>query len=156
MRKSSYEGYVLHWMRSVYQKQITEEGFQIQFLISEGNKDTALQLKDYEQALHWTMDDSTHTVSIRPNQLNVGILYLNEKPEAKYLTENPDAPADFQFSSIEFNKDIELHIEKNGFYYEQSDITINEYSSWERMSDMMPYDYIPDELVQNVQTLTAP
>ena len=123
--------------------------FQIQFLVSDGNQDTALQLKDYEKALNWTMVDSTNTVSIRPNQLNVGVLYLNDKPEAKYMAENPDAPADFQFSSIEFNKDIALRIEKNGFYYEQSDITINEYSSWERMSDMMPYDYVPETPIQD-------
>lgn len=143
-RKSSYQGSLLHFMRSLYQQRLNEEGFQVQFLVPNGDKDTALQLKNYYQALHWQLDDSSSTVSIKPNQLNVGVLYLNEKPEAKYLTENPESPVDFQFSRIEFNKDITLHIEKNGFYYEQGDITINEYCSWERMSDMMPYDYAPE------------
>jgi len=154
-RKASYQGSVLHFMRSVYQQRLKEEGFQIQFLVEAGGKDTALQLKNYDGALHWTKDDSTRTVSIKPNQLNVGVLYLKEKPEEKYLAENPDAPADFQFSSIEFNKGVTLHIETNGFYYEQADITINEYCSWERMSDMMPYDYLPDEPLQNTETIIS-
>ncbi len=144
-RKASYDGSVLHFMRSVYQQRLLQEGFQIKFLVANGEKDTALELKNYDAALNRKFNDSTQVVTIKPNQPNVGVLYLNEKPEANYITDNPDAPAEFQFSRIEFAKGITLHIEKNGFYFEQGDITINEYCSWERMSDMVPYDYLPEE-----------
>jgi len=155
-RRASYEGSVLHFMRSVYQQRLLQEGFQIKFLVANGEKDTALELKNYDAALNRKFDDSTQVVTIKPNQPNVGVLYLNEKPESNYLTDNPDVPAEFQFSRIEFAKGITLHIEKNGFYFEQGDITINEYCSWERMSDMVPYDYLPEETAVPQVTPTAP
>ena len=35
-----------------------------------------------------------------------------------------------------------LIIEQNGFYYEQNDITITSYWAWEKVSEMLPYDYM--------------
>ena len=34
-----------------------------------------------------------------------------------------------------------LDIEQNGFYFEQNDITITGYWGWEKVADMVPYDY---------------
>jgi len=80
--------------------------------------------------------------SFYPNNWKFGILYKDEVPSQKYLAENSDAPKDFQFSSITFQNKEKLFIENNGFYYDQTDITFNEYWAWAKMADALPNDYV--------------
>jgi hypothetical protein len=142
-RKLAYNGSVLHFMRSIYNGQLEDEGFEIQFLVKVNNADSALRLKDFYRALNAEIDDSTETVEIRPNQNEVGVIYTKEKPAEKYLSENTEEPKEFQFSILSFKPDKILTIEKNGFYYEQNDLTTKNYWTWEKMADALPYDYVP-------------
>ncbi len=141
-RSKAYRGSILHFMRSVYQQRLTEEGFEIQFLISVNNRDTAIRLKNYYGAMNYKKDDSTQTVSVRPNQLQVAVIYIDEPPAPEYRAINPEAPEDFQFSVLNFQPGDQLFIEKNGFYFEQPDITIRDYWTWDKLADMLPYDYV--------------
>ena len=94
------------------------------------------------------MDDSTQVVEINPNQQNLGVLYKNEKPSSVFLKSHENEPTDFQFSVLAFAPGENLLIEKNGYYFEQNDITINAYWTWEKMADLLPYDFQPVEAVQ--------
>jgi hypothetical protein len=58
-----------------------------------------------------------------------------------YLSENPDASSKFQLSVLSFQPDESLEIEQNGFYFEQNDITITGYWAWEKVGDMLPYNF---------------
>ena len=140
-RESAYKGSILHFMRSLYKMELEEEGFQIQLMVNINGKDSALKVKDYYQALNYNQIDSTSPVVIKPNQNKIGIIYINEKPEEGYLSENKEVPAGFQFSTISFLPNKSLSIEENGFYYEQNDFLINDYWEWNRMADALPYDY---------------
>jgi hypothetical protein len=140
-RESAYKGSILHFMRSLYNMELEEEGFQIQLMVNINGKDSALKVKDYYQALNYNQIDSTSPVVIKPNQNKIGIIYINEKPEEGYLSENKEVPAGFQFSTISFLPNKSLSIEENGFYYEQNDFLINDYWEWNRMADALPYDY---------------
>jgi hypothetical protein len=141
-RQDAYRGSVLHFMRSLYGKQLKDQGFEIQFVVKMNEKDKAIRLKDQYGAMHYHMDDSTQTVEVRPNQLEVGVIYTKEKPAADYIKENPDEPSAFQFSTLSFLPGESIIIEQNGYYYDQNDLIIHAYWTWDKMADLLPYDYI--------------
>ncbi len=140
-RLKTYNGSLLHFMRSLYNKQLQQEGFEIQFLIKNNDKETALPLPNFYGALNYSKDDSTQTVEILPNQNDVVVLYNTQKPEQNYLTANPDEPSKFQLSVLSFVPKESVIIEQNGYYFNQTDITVNQYLGWKKMADMLPYDF---------------
>ena len=141
-REETYYGSTLHFMRSLLKKQLEADGFEIQLLSEANGKETAIAVKDYYAALNFSPGDSANPASFYPNEWKFGILYKDEVPSQKYLAENSDAPKDFQFSSITFQNKEKLFIENNGFYYDQTDITFNEYWAWAKMADALPNDYV--------------
>lgn len=142
-RQQAYQGSILHFMRSLYQQQLKEQGFEIQFLINNNGVETALKLKDPYIAIQYASDDSLQTVTINPTQKNVGVLYKQEKPAERYISLNPDEPKDFQFSILRFLPTDPIVIEQNGYYYEQNDVSISAYWTWDKIADLLPYDYVP-------------
>ena len=161
-RKVAYDGSILHFMRSMYQKKLKEEGFEIQFITKNNNKETAIPLKNFYGAVRYYRDDSSNTVEILPIQKEVAVIYKNETPSSLYLDSNRDASSKFQLSVVSFLPDESLNIEQNGFYYEQNDITINGYWAWEKVADMLPYNFMekatsPDtkeEIVPTIKSVT--
>lgn len=141
-RMKAYNGSILHFMRSVYNKSLKEEGFEIQFVAKENEKETAIPLKDFYGALNYTKDDSTLLVSIYPNQLNTAIIYNNEEPDAAYQLLNDEAPKKFQLSVVAIVPNESIGIEQNGYYFDQNDITLTGYWIWDKVGDLLPYDYI--------------
>ncbi len=140
-REKAYSGSILHFMRSVYNKTLQKEGFEIQFLVKNNDRDTALRLKDAYRALNYAKDDSTLLVEVKPFQQRLGIIYLKEKPSELYSTLYGDEPKDFQFSMLSFPADETVGIEQNGFYFDQNDLVTDAYWSWEKLADMLPYNY---------------
>lgn len=141
-RKLAYDGSILHFMRSVYAKKLKENGFEIQFIVKDNGNDRALKLKNYYAALNHKYDDSTQTVEIKPNQPDLGVIYIKEKPSADFLSTHENEPSAFQFSVLTFLPNESLIIEKNGYYYEQTDVAISAYWTWEKIADLLPYNYM--------------
>lgn len=144
-RHYAYKGSILHFMRSLYQKQLKEQGFEIQFVVNHNDKDKAITVKDFYGAMNYQMDDSTQTVLVKPNQKNVGVIYTNEKPARGFINDNEDEPKDFQFSVVSFLPDDAIVIEQNGYYFEQDNLTIHAYWTWDRVGNLLPYNYAGSE-----------
>jgi hypothetical protein len=125
----------------MYRKRLNEEGFEIQFIIFDKGKDRAVLLKDFYGAVNYTRDENTSTVAILPQQQEVAVMYKNEESPASYVAENPEASPKFQLSVLSFSQGETLDIEQNGFYFDQNDITITNYWAWEKVGDMLPYDF---------------
>jgi len=142
-RQESYKGSMLHFMRSLYNKTLQHEGFEVQFIVDVKEKETALPLKDFYAALNYSKDDSTQLVVVWPNQLRVGVIYSKEKPAQKYSGLFPDEPSGFQFSILSFLPQESIGIEQNGYYFEQNDISVSAYWTWDKMANQLPYNYIP-------------
>jgi CarboxypepD_reg-like domain len=140
-RLKAYRGSMLHFMRSLYHKQLKEEGFEIQFLIKANDTETSVPLLNMYGAMNYSRDDSTQTVEILPNQNNMAVIYNKEIPEKNYLDANPDEPEKFQLSVLSFVPKASVIVEQNGYYFEQTDITINQYLGWMKMADMLPYNF---------------
>ena len=137
----TYNGSLLHFMRSLYNKQLKEDGFEIQFLIKANDKDTAITLKNFYSAVKYNKDDSAQTVEILPYQTEVAVIYNKAVPEAAYILANPNDPDKFQLSVFSFTPNESVIIEQNGYYFEQSSVIINQYLGWKKMADMLPYDF---------------
>ena len=140
-RLLAYNGSILHFMRSLYNKKLKEEGFEIQFLITVNEKEMAIPVKDFYGGLNYYKDDSTQLVVTMPNQSEVVVIYKNEEPEQNYLAANPEQPKKFQLSVFSFVPKEYIVIEQNGYYFEQTDFTVNQYLAWEKMADMLPYNF---------------
>lgn len=140
-RTTAYNGSILHFMRSTYNKRLKEEGFEIQFIVKNDGADTAIKGLDFYGALNYDRNDSTQVIEINPNQTEVAILYKNEMPDKLYIELNDDAPKKFELSVVSFPPSQAIGIEQNGYYFDQNDLTITGYWSWEKVADMLPYDF---------------
>jgi hypothetical protein len=140
-RLVAYNGSILHFMRSLYNKNLKEEGFEIQFLVKQNDQEKAIPVLNFYGGLNYTKDDSTQTVEVMPNQTDVVVIYKNETPQQSYQDANPDQPVKFQLSVFSFIPKESIVIERNGYYFEQTDFTINQYLAWEKVADMLPYNF---------------
>ncbi|MEP7109611.1 MAG: carboxypeptidase-like regulatory domain-containing protein [Ferruginibacter sp.] len=144
-RLKAYNGSMLHFMRSVYNKSLKEEGFEIQFVAKKNDLETAVRVSNFYGALNYHKDDSTLMVDIFPNQPDIAVLYSKEEPDPGYLEQNEGGPKKFQLSVITIAANESIGIEQNGYYFDQNDITITGYWIWDKMGDMVPYDYHPNQ-----------
>ncbi len=142
-RVKAYNGSILHFMRSVYEQSLKEEGFEIQFVAKNKDLETALKVTNFYGALNYEMNDSTQMVEVLPNQPDIAILYSGEEPDPGYVALNEDTPQKYQLSVITITANESIAIEQNGYYFDQNDITITGYWIWDKVGDMLPYDYMP-------------
>ncbi|MEO6228806.1 MAG: carboxypeptidase-like regulatory domain-containing protein [Ferruginibacter sp.] len=142
-REKAYSGSLLHFMRSVYDKTLKDQGFEIQFIAKKEEKESAIKLTDFYNSIGYKMDDSSTVVEITPYQPDIAILYTNDVPDPEYLEQNSEKARNFQLSVINVNPGNSIDIEQNGYYYDQSDITITGYLAWHKIADMLPYNYNP-------------
>ena len=136
-------GSTLHFMRSVYNKRIKEEGFEIQLVAKNNDAETAIPVADFYGALNYSKNDSTQLVEITPNQQNLAVLYNKEVPDPLYISQSGDVARKFQLSILTIAPEQAIGIEQNGYFFDQNDITINGYWTWQKVADVLPYDFRP-------------
>ncbi len=142
-REKAYYGSTLHFMRSFYNKQLEKEGYELQLILQLNNKDEAFKIKDVYSNMGYATKDSSASVTIKPKQPRIGVLYKKDKPTPDYIKANLEEPTDFQFSTLIFPLEGNVEIESNGFYFDQNEITLSGYWSWLKMGDALPYDFMP-------------
>jgi hypothetical protein len=140
-RATAYKGSILHFMRCTYNKHLREEGFEIQFIVNRNGLDTAIKGLDFYGALNFDKNDSTQIVEINPNQTEVAVIYKNEIPDKTFIDANEDAPKKYELSFVTFPPAQAIGIEQNGYYFDQDDLIMTGYWSWEKVADMVPYDF---------------
>jgi hypothetical protein len=143
-RSAAYKGSMLQFTRSLYNRSLEKDGFELQFIVKNNADETPIPLQNLYGALNYAKDDSTNTVEFRPNQPEVALMYKNAGPEQSYLDTDPAIKKDFQLSTLLFAPGESIVIEQNGYYYDQTDITTNGYLGYKKIGDMLPYDYVPE------------
>jgi len=142
-RTEAYQGSLLHFMRSLFSKNLEDEGFEVQFLVKNDEKETPIPLKNIYGALNYSKDDSTNTVEFKPNQPEIAVIYNKAEPEEAYVKSDPNVKKDFQLSTLTIAPGESIIIEENGYFFDQKDITTNDYWGFKKVGDMLPYNYIP-------------
>ena len=140
-RAEAYNGSLLHFLRSLFNKTLSQEGFEVQFLVNDNNNEKTITLTNAYGALNYEKDDSTNTVLFSPNQPDVIVIYQKAKPQQAFLDFDPKVKKDFQASVLSVLPGKDIVIEQNGYYYDQSDIIVNGYWGFMKIGDMLPYDY---------------
>lgn len=143
-RAAAYKGSMLQLMRSIFNQTLEKNGFELQFIVKSNDKEMPIPLQNLYGALNYDKDDSTNTVDVMPNQLDVAVIYKNAEPEDTYLDSDPSIKKDFQLSTLLFTAGDPITIEQNGYYYDQEDITTNGYLGFKKVGDMLPYDYVQE------------
>jgi CarboxypepD_reg-like domain len=142
-RLLAYKGSMLHLMRSLYARDLQQQGFELQFIVKNNKQEYPIPLKDVYAALNYSKDDSTGIVEFYPNQPEVAVIYKS-KPEDAYLQQDPTIKKDFQLSTLAFTSGETMNIESNGFFYDQEEMVSNGYLGFKKLGDMLPYDYYPE------------
>lgn len=142
-REDAYYGSLLHFMRSLFRHKLNEDGFELQWLKRIDGKDSMVMMNDYYSSLGCKWSDDHNNLLLQPSEKIVGIIYKDAIPDAAYLKENTDAPADFQFSTFKFLSEEKLTIENNGFFFDPNDVSIADYWEWCKMANTLPFDYWP-------------
>lgn len=140
-RKNTYYGSLLHFMRTLYDRKLEKEEYELNFFDPKNNKEAA-EVANVYKALNFEMD-TLGVVLIRPEYPVMSIAYKKEKPESNYLKIDPRTNKNFQVSTLLFNSSEPISVEENGYYYEQREIVTNGYLGYKKIADLLPYDYRP-------------
>jgi len=136
-REEAYLGSVTHFMKSYYEKTLGQEGYRVEFIDPKTNKSKPLN-DPYDSA--FSVVDGEELELHPPAALR--ITYLNETPEQKYLIKNKLALTNtVQISQVNFRDAV--GVERNGYFYDQRDLLALGYWGWEKIADLMPYNYSP-------------
>jgi hypothetical protein len=135
-RSNAYYGSLLHFFRCYYDSTLNLNGYKIEMVDESTEK--PFQVKNPYENNYYTKTENGLLELNFPSKLRV--LYKDETPSSIYLKEKKlDASTPFQISILKFYNSI--MIEENGYFYDQRDLFNSGYWDWERLGDMLPYDF---------------
>jgi hypothetical protein len=138
-RERAYFGSMLHFVRCYYDSTLRLNGYKLE-RIDPRTEVSALIYNPYDSS-RFAVTEEGDVMLLNEGKLRV--VYTQERPESKYLqVKKLPSNTPVQISILDFPEYI--LIEQNGYYYDQKDILVNGYWSWEKLADLLPYDYDPE------------
>ena len=135
-RAKAYNGSRMHFMRSWYDSSISKQGFAIERMKDSTSVEGVLIDNPVDSGFYHA-DSSDVEIDLKGR---FRIVYRSELPDPKYLALYKFSPhTRVQISAIDILD--AFIIERNGYFYEQSDIVNSGYWSWEKLADALPYNY---------------
>lgn len=149
-RDRAYLGSIQHFFSSLLKDELKENGFKIYRLqtLPENSAPPRYEIKP-GQMLSFGGLNMKRKVFF-PDYLEV--VYEDEPEPAAYRQYVDSAPkgektVNIQSSSAQTSllslKDKPLEVDKSGYIYNPTDYIVYGYWAWERMAEMMPFDYVP-------------
>ena len=159
-RKTSYLGSVTHFMKSIYDEKLEENGYDVKRLIRKENP--AYQKFKDEMLIGGKISGNvppkiiTYLINQKVTYDSLKIIdgknqflhfkglfsveYKKEKEDILYSKQNGSNYTSNQLSIFALKSDL-LKIEENGSYYHPGDLVVEGYWSWEKIANMVPIDY---------------
>lgn len=123
-RKQAYYGSLLHFMRSIYRDRMSPEGYTVMAKVN--RKD--LELYSLDTMMTRNADGSRR-------------LFFNDTLRVAY---NPIANRISEISEIYLETSEGIDIQANGSFYSPKALVANSYwAKYEKLSNMLPFDYTP-------------
>lgn len=167
-RQESYNGSIMHFMRSLYKNQLKENGFVINRLIREENP----SYKKYQENLKrlqetgGVFDGGTPPPKITQTLIKADVPYekliiksndsvfmsfdglydiefVNEKEDVDFARMNGQNLIGNQVSVIQLINDKMVEIVANGNFHPPADFLTEGYFTWEKNANLLPLDYEP-------------
>ncbi len=136
-RARTYLGSRLHFMRSLYDSTVTEDGFILEKLDGPNNAKSTLLTEIYNTGDYAA--DSTGDVTIGWKG-TYRVSYKSVLPDKKFL-EAFKLPLTTRYQITILDLSNGFVIEENGYFYEQSDVINTGYWAWKKLAEGLPYDY---------------
>jgi hypothetical protein len=128
-RAKAYNGSRMHFMRSWYDGSLTNQGFVVERL-PDSTSIYGVVIENPFDSTFYHADSSDVEINLKGS---FRIVYRSEMPDPDYLSLYKFSPhTRAQISVIDIS-DVFI-IERNGYFYEQSDMVNSGYWSWERIS----------------------
>jgi hypothetical protein len=142
-RRKAYAGSAMHFMRSLHRRHVREEGFVLNKIVR--NQQGSFLLREplpYPQFIDEAQSDRQRTRLRFSDYLQVVYSLEKEPPAYRARLENP--PTRGQTSTLHL-VGPGVTVEASGTYYEPLDLLFEGYWAWEKMAELLPLDYEPEE-----------
>ncbi|MEO7312651.1 MAG: carboxypeptidase-like regulatory domain-containing protein [Chitinophagaceae bacterium] len=159
-RREAYNGSLLHYIRSAYNHNLAQDGFETRLLKKVEQIDSSLvnghyvyRTKKYDLLDKNILADSvfiktdsggTHQFLVFEDYLDVTYLKENEKP-AYVATQYPIRKPYHPISQLWLVNRRPVQIEANGLFFDPLDLFTLGYWGWEKLAETVPTDYEPGD-----------
>lgn len=137
-RARTYLGSRLHFMTSLFDSTVTDEGFVVEKLTGNGKDAKGTVIDNLYDSTIYIADSNTVTIDWAGRYR---ISYKSVMPEKKFLEEFK-LPANTHVQVTLLDVNDAFIIEQNGFFYEQYDVINTGYWAWKKLAESLPYDYV--------------
>ena len=135
-RAATFLGSKLHFMHTVYDSTVNEEGFILQ-KVNPSNNSQVRDMTNLYDSLHYNVDSNVVVVDWAGTYR---VIY-KAPPEKKYLDANQlnNKNTPYQLSLMVIEQGLE--IERNGYFIDQNKVSIQGYWSWKKIAESLPDNY---------------
>ncbi|ULQ56123.1 carboxypeptidase-like regulatory domain-containing protein [Flavihumibacter rivuli] len=140
-RDIAYRGSKLHFMRSWYEGDLENEGFEIERVNTAAKNFEATRIANPYDSNFYQVDSAMVDIDLKGR---FRIKYKNELPDPKFVKEFK-LPSQIRVQLSILDILDAFTIEENGYWFEQADLINTGYWSYERMAEAVPYDYEPGD-----------
>jgi hypothetical protein len=138
-RARTYLGSRVHFMHSLFDSVLTEEGFVVEKLDDRNLKNIeGTVIQNIYDSANYYKDSSTADINWKGRYR---ISYKNVLPEKKFLEEFK-LPAKTRAQVTLLDITDGFVVEQNGYFYEQYDVVNTGYWAWKKLAELLPYDYV--------------
>jgi len=141
-REKAYYGSRLHFMHSIYDSTVMENGFVVA-LLDEKDDTRFNTIKNLYDTIFYNAIDSLAEVDVS-FPAKISITYTKRTPENEYLKKYK-LPLNLGVQTSYIDLLDVITVKQNGYYYDQKDWINYGYWSWKNIADQVPYDYVPEE-----------
>jgi hypothetical protein len=136
-RARTYLGSRLHFMRSLYDSLVSEEGFIVEKLSDDTSNITGTIITNLYNSDDYVADSSDVTINWAGRYR---VSYKNVLPDKKFL-QDFDLPSNTRYQITVLDISDGFVIEENGYFYEQYEVINTGYWAWKKLAELLPYDY---------------
>lgn len=136
-RAKTYLGSRLHFMRSLFDSTVTEEGFIVEKLEDDPQSVKGTIVKDLYNGEQYIADSTDVSIGWTGRYR---ISYKPVFPDKRFLQEYK-LPANTRMQVTLLSLTNGFVIEENGYFYDQYDVINTGYWAWKKLSELLPYNY---------------
>ena len=138
-RARTYLGSRMHFMHSLYDSVLTEEGFVVEKLDDKNLRNIeGTVIEDVYDSAYYFKDSSMADINWKGRYR---VSYKSVLPDQKFLEEFK-LPAKTRAQVTLLDISDGFVVEENGYFYEQYDVINTGYWAWKKLAELLPYDYV--------------
>lgn len=136
-RAHTYLGSRLHFMRTLYDSTVTEEGFVVEKMEDDPKSAKGLLIKNLYSEDLYEADSSDVFINWKGRYR---ISYKMVNPDKRYL-QDYKLPMNTRAQISLLDVQEGFIIEENGYFYDQQTVISTGYWAWKLLAELLPYDY---------------